>query len=165
MQKFWSRQKLIALAVGTLLAGGGFLYYQLRTPAPKTVVTPPPKIAEVKKPRVKLEVVVTNCEKMDVTIPTEAGFLTQSSDVAVIRGYVENRGEVPVQFVQIQLYWQNEAGKFIDYDDVFAVSAETLLPGGKAPFQMSKRNSLIEKCSAKLLDWWVVRKSKKPPEA
>ena len=164
MPKFLSNSRMIiALGVASLLSIALYFHNQPATsPTDPVVIRQPPEKIEKKNPKVKLKVVVTACQKIKVTIPLDAGVITQSDDLRVVKGYVLNQGDLPVQYVKIQLYWQNTIGEFIDYDDIFAVTSKVLYPGERTNFQMSKRNILIQKCSAKLLDFWVVGDDEKP---
>ena len=145
-----------------LLAGiGSFVYFDMREPV-KVITIVPSKteanatIAKKVKPRVVLKAFVTVCQKLSVTIPLDAGLTTQSDDLRVMKGYVENRGNVPVQFVKLQVVWRDGKGRGLEHEEIYAVRTEPLMPGEKANFQSSKHNTLIEKCNVRVQDWWVV---------
>ena len=116
-------------------------------------------LPKVKKASVQLKVYVTACQQLKVAIPLESGTITTSDDMRVAKGYVENIGKVPVQFVQVQIIWKDKDNKSVDASTVFAVTDEVLLPGESANFQTSKRNYLINRCNARITDWWVVDKT------
>lgn len=140
-----------------MIGGGGlYLYTSNSTPEPIIVVTQP-KVKEAPKfkPAVILKAFVTVCEKLTVTIPLDAGILTTSDDVRVMKGYVENRGNVPVHFVKLQLIWRNGEKRIMELDEIYSVTETPLMPGEKSYFQSTKRNILIEKCNVKVTDWWV----------
>ncbi|MFT5209704.1 MAG: hypothetical protein ACI9CE_001426 [Flavobacterium sp.] len=149
-------QIVICMALIGVLIGA----YQLTREAPKpeiTVQSSKEKVApKVKKATAKLQTHVTACQQLNVTIPMESGVTTTSDDMVVAKGYVENIGKVPVQFVQVQIIWKDKNNVSVEASTVFAVTDEVLLPGERAKFQTSKRNYLISRCNARVIDWWVV---------
>lgn len=144
--------------IAVLLGFSGFIYIILpETEAPKPFVIAQVKQKVVEKEKVvKLKIHMTACQKLSDTIPLDAG-LVLGGDIRIAKGFVENTGDLPVQFVQIQVFWKDRKDRIIEYDDIFAVAENVLMPGEKAPFQTSRRNLLIEKCAARMLDWWVVK--------
>jgi hypothetical protein len=147
---------LIGLGVGLILLVTIIVLLEISTSS-KTedqvdTALPP---AETKAREVKLVSVVTECQKitsaMDYTGTTEG-----SSDYIYLQGYLENRGDVSVKFVRVQLLWRNKEGKTVEVGEVFAVRDEPLAPGERASFEDSKKNYLIQKCGSKVLDWWAV---------
>jgi len=147
----------IVVVVGMLLSVY-LIFTEEPTPVKKISVEqviPPTKVIQ---PQVKLKVYVTACQQLTVTIPLDVGIVTQSDDMRVAKGYVENIGDVPVQFVQVQIIWKDKNDKSVDASTVFAVTNDVLMPGERARFQTSKRNYLITRCNARVTDWWVVDK-------
>lgn len=157
-----------------LLAGiGSYFYFDTRESVQVITIVPSKSstditVAKKDNPRVVLKAFVTACQKLTVTIPLDAGVITQSEDLRVMRGYVENRGNVPVQFVKLQVVWRDGKGKGLEYEEIYAVRTQPLMPGEKATFQSSKRNMHIEKCNVRVQDWWVVtnlKSAEQPPDA
>ncbi len=105
---------------------------------------------------VSLKTRVTVCQKLTETIPLAGGGAIKSSDLRLIEGFVRNNGNVAVQFVKVMIHWRDENDRIVEYEEVYAVAEEHLLPGAEASFTSSKRNSLISRCTAKVQDWWVV---------
>jgi len=145
----------IVVAIVVILGVALFLFEE-SVPVKKVSVTETVLPIVVRNPQVKLKVYVTACQKLNVTIPFDAGFVTQSDDMRIAKGYVENIGEVPVQFVQVQIIWKDKNDKSVDASTVFAITNDVLAPGESARFQTSKRNYLIARCNARVTDWWVV---------
>ena len=141
----------------------GMYFYMEEVPQPVVKVVSMPKVAavKVKSPKVKLKAHMTACQQLKVTIPLDSGFITKSDDMRVAKGYVENIGDVPVQFVQVQIIWKNKDNKSVDASTVFATTDDILEPGEKVNFQTSKRNYLITRCNVRVIDWWVVDKNNK----
>lgn len=154
-----SKQWTIAIVVVIGITLGTALFF-IEDPAPVKKVSVAEVVIEkkIKKLQVKLKVYVTACQQLKVTIPLDAGIVTQSDDMRVVKGYVENIGDVPVQFVQVQIIWKDKNDKSVDASTIFAVTDDVLLPGESATFQTSKRNYLITRCNARVTDWWVVDK-------
>ncbi|MBL4682243.1 MAG: hypothetical protein JKY88_16185 [Pseudomonadales bacterium] len=145
----------IAAVAGMLL--GVYLFFtgeltSVKKVSVEQVITP----KKVKQPQVKLKVYVTACQQLTATIPLNVGIVTQSDDMRVAKGYVENIGDVPVQFVQVQIIWKDKNDKTVDASTVFAITNDVLAPGERAKFQTSKRNYLITRCNARVTDWWVI---------
>lgn len=93
------------------------------------------------EPSLSLE--VTGCS-------TEYGYTTTT-------GYVENTGEVTVNFVTVQNRWMDSSGQVVDTGSTFAVGREYLRPGERSEFRDSTRSSLADSCAADLDGWRVVR--------
>ena len=111
----------------------------------------------IEKPnKVSLKTYVTTCQELTETIPLAGGGAIKSTDLRMIEGRVRNNGNVAVQFVKVMIHWRDKDDRIVDYEEVYAVSEEQLLPGAEASFRSSKRNSLISRCTAKVQDWWVV---------
>lgn len=108
-----------------------------------------------KAPEAVLKAVVTDCDMLTTSLDT-TGTTSGYGDYRRIAGYVENRGPVTVNFVRVQVIWRNKDDKIIQLDEIFATGETPLLPGERAKFEDSKRNYLIQKCGAKVLDWWTV---------
>lgn len=157
-----NRKKLAFVLVGVFAscALAGYWYVSQPIAGPQILALAVEVPVKVRKPVVKLKVQLTDCLKFKVTIPLTAAYTTQADDIRIAKGYVENIGELPVQFVQVQVRWKDRQSRVIDHSDLFAVTDESLAPGEKAHFQSTKRNTLIEKCGSKVLDWWVVDESK-----
>ncbi|HIG39632.1 MAG: hypothetical protein ABGY96_15660 [bacterium] len=161
MKKFENQWLQLGLLILLVAGIGAYFYFDTRESV-KVITIVPSKttadttVAKKDKPRVVLKAFVTACQKLTVTIPLDAGVITQSDDLRVMRGYVENHGNVPVQFVKLQVVWRDGKGKGLEYEEIYAVRTQPLMPGEKASFQSSKRNMLIEKCNVRVQDWWVV---------
>jgi hypothetical protein len=108
-----------------------------------------------KQPEVQLGLVVTHCEKI-TTMLDYTGTTEGSSDYIHMAGYVENHGELTVKFVRAQLIWRDKDDRVVETTETFAVGETPLAPGERVSFEASKRNYLIQKCNAKIIDWWVV---------
>ncbi|MFT7686687.1 MAG: hypothetical protein ACI9FB_002033 [Candidatus Azotimanducaceae bacterium] len=156
-------KKYSSIVIGLLFIACLIGLYQLTKEEPKRVVTVTSSkekvLPKVKRAKVQLQVSVTACQKIKIAVPLESGTITTSDDMRVAKGFVENIGKVPVQFVQVQIIWKDKDDKSVDASTVFAVTNETLLPGERAGFQTSKRNYLINRCNARIIDWWVVDKA------
>ena len=174
LENKWLQPGLLVLLLLLLAGIGSFIYFDSAEPV-KVIAIAPSKtsadtsVAKKDKPRVVLKAFVTACQKLTVTIPLDAGVITQSDDLRVMRGYVENHGNVPVQFVKLQVVWRDGKGKGLEYEEIYAVRSQPLMPGEKATFQSSKRNMLIEKCNVRVQDWWVftaenAKSGKQPPD-
>lgn len=124
--------------------------------SPPAAVTVSPKPDKVKAPEVALKAVVTDCDMITKSVDRTGAITEQHSDYRRLAGYVENRGEVTVKFVRVQAIYRNKDDKIIQVDEIFAVGDTPLHPGERVRFEDSKRNYLIHKCGAKILDWWVV---------
>ncbi len=150
-----------------VLSGIGLGFYWQTNEKSVVINVEPSKIekptVKKEKSRVVLKAFVTVCQKLTVTVPLDVGLITQSDDLRIIKGYVENRGNTPVQFVKLQVVWSDEKGGVLEYDEVYATTEKALMPGEKANFQSSKRNMLIAKCNVKIQDWWVVTDPDKNP--
>ena len=139
-----------------LVIGSAYWFFSAEEEANEVVIVPPITPVNVIQPEAKLRVEVTACQKLSTTIPLDVSFVTQSENLRIAKGYVENVGHLAVRFVQVQVVWKDKTGDIIDYNDVFAVTEETLNPGERAEFQTSQRNYEIERCGARILDWWTV---------
>ena len=161
-------QRWLQLTFVTVVLFSGAVFYWPTDEKPAVVNIEPSRVksetrvAKKKKTHVVLKAFVTACQKLSVTIPLDAGFVTQSDDLRVIKGYVENRGNTPVQFVKLQVVWLDEKDKALEYDEIYVVTENVLMPGKKVNFQSSKRNILIAKCNVRVQDWWVVDAKKEP---
>ena len=122
---------------------------------PAAVVTPEAPVKE-KAPEASLKAVVTDCDMIAKSIDRTGAVDEQLSDYRRLAGYVENTGEVTVKFVRVKAIYRNSDDKIIQIEEIFAVGDTPLHPGEKASFEDSKRNYLIRKCGAKIMDWWVV---------
>lgn len=106
--------------------------------------------------KVSLKTHVTLCQELTETIPLSGGRTVQSNDRRLINGYVRNNGNVAVSFVKVIIHWRDANDAIIDFEEVYAVSEDKLLPGAEATFASSTRNARISRCTAKVQDWWVV---------
>lgn len=139
---------------GLMLAILGMLALQWRSTPTTPTVAPPVFQKPEKKRAVSLHIEVTACDRITRLIDT-TGAVAEISDYRRIVGFVENRGDLAVEFVRLQALWRNKDDKVIQADDIFAVGATPLYPGERARFEHSTRNYLIERCEAKIMDWWV----------
>lgn len=114
------------------------------------------KPVKEKAPEVALKAVVTDCNMISRTVDRTGSITEQHSDYRRLAGYVENRGDVTVKFVRVRAIYRNKDDKIIQVEEIFAVGDTPLHPGERVKFEDSKRNYLIQKCGAKVLDWWVV---------
>lgn len=146
----------ISMALIGLLISAYQLTKEIPTPVVAVTSSEEKVVPKEKKASVQLKVYVTACQQLKVSVPLESGTITTSDDMRVVKGYVENIGKVPVQFVQVQIVWKDKNNKSVDASTIFAVTDEVLLPGESAKFQTSKRNYLINRCNARIIDWWVV---------
>jgi len=147
---------IIGLGIGLVLLVGIIILLEIGTGGTlEDQADDTPVAVKPKAPEVKLAAVVTECQKitsaMDYTGTTEG-----SSDYIYLQGYLENRGDVTVKFVRVQLLWRDKEARIVEIGEVFAVRDEPLAPGERAAFEDSKKNYLIQKCGAKVLDWWAV---------
>jgi hypothetical protein len=122
---------------------------------PATVALPETPVKQ-KAPEASLKAVVTNCDMIAKSIDRTGSVSEQISDYRRLAGYVENTGEVTVKFVRVKAIYRNSDDKIIQIEEIFAVGDTPLYPGQRANFEDSKRNYLIQKCGAKVMDWWVV---------
>ena len=152
-----------------MMAATGFYLYQQKQASEQPIVVAKPIEPEPKKTKqvVIIKAYVTVCEKLSVAMPLDTGVTSTSEDTRVMKGYVENRGNTPVHFVEVRLMWLNDKKRVLQEDDMFAVTEAPLMPGEKAYFQSTQRNILIQKCNVKVNDWWVYQQKEEDakPEA
>jgi hypothetical protein len=127
---------------------------EFRKPPPPVVIKEAP--VKQKAPEAALKAVVTDCDMIAKSVDRTGSITEQLSDYRRLAGYVENTGEVTVKFVRVRAIYRNADDKIIQIEEIFAVGDTPLHPGERAGFEDSKRNYLIRKCGAKVLDWWVV---------
>lgn len=132
------------------------LALQWRSPPATPTFVPPVLEKPEKKPEVALHIEVTDCDRITTTVDT-TGAIAEISDYRRIVGFVENRGDLSVKFVRVQALWRNKDDQVIQADDIFAVGVTPLYPGERARFEHSTRNYLIQRCEAKIMDWWVTQ--------
>jgi len=121
-------------------------------------------VEKEEKPEIILKAIVESCQQIKNVVPTDVGIVSRQDSLRVIRGYVENRGNVPVNYVRVRVNWRDKDDRTIDYDLIYATAGELLMPGKQARFETGKNNLLIAKCSAKVVDWWVTTGEPPPDE-
>ncbi len=154
---------LTLMVGGLMLATLVMLALQWRSTPATPTFAPPAFEKPEKKLEVSLHIEVTDCDKITTTVDT-TGAIAEVSDYRRIVGFVENRGDLAVKFVRVQALWRNKDDRIIQADDIFAVGATALYPGERARFEDSTRNYLIQRCEAKIVDWWVTEDPMPQPQ-
>ena len=108
-------------------------------PAP---ATPAPASKPLPEPETVLVVEVDGCGSGEDYTRTE--------------GLVRNDGETVVHFVQVELRYEDAAGRVIDTGTTYAVGSERLAPGESSRFEGFSRASGVHRCSARLETWRLV---------
>jgi hypothetical protein len=68
-----------------------------------------------------------------------------------VEGYVENTGDVTVEFVTVDVRWQDWwTEKVVDTDWTYAVGAEGLRPGERSTFSASSDHEDADECLVEL---------------
>jgi len=153
---------IAAVIVITLIVTIYWFFFKQEEVKPVSVQAVTPEVVE-EKSHVRLKAIVESCQQIKTVVPMDIGYVTQEESLRIIRGYVENRGNVPVNYVRVEVNWRNEDDRTIEYDRIYATAAELLMPGEKTSFEAGKNNVLIKKCSAKVVDWWVATGDEEPP--
>jgi hypothetical protein len=151
-------QKKFLLLLSALLAGIilVIMLVEMEFSEPPAIVITTEAPVKQKQPEASLKAVVTDCDMIAKNIDRSGSVNEQLSDYRRLAGYVENTGEVTVKFVRVRAIYRNDDDKIIQIEEIFAVGDSPLHPGERARFEDSKRNYLIRKCGAKVMDWWVV---------
>ncbi len=146
---------LLSVALLTIIAAIALIEYEFSFEEPVEATIPAKPVKE-KVPEAELNAVVTDCGMISRSVDSTGSISEQYGDSRRLAGYVENTGEVTVKFVRVLAVYRDKNKRIIQTDEIFAVGDTPLHPGERATFEDSKRNYLIQKCGAKVLDWWVV---------
>ena len=135
----------------------GYLVWYKYNPPERPVTVSVPKEVEKEKIDPILKLHIVSCARIPKKIHLGEVSISRSSDYSKINGYIDNIGKVAVNRVGIESIWKDETGVIVEANNSLALVNDVLEPGKQAPFNSVTRNSRAKKCSAKIIDWWVVK--------
>ena len=70
------------------------------------------------------------------------------------RGYIENTGNVDLNYVKVKVIWMNKFGLVLEANEMYALNNEVLAPGERKNFTDVTERSSVTQCNVEPLDFW-----------
>ncbi len=70
------------------------------------------------------------------------------------KGYVENTGNVDLNYVTVKVIWSNRHGLVVEETEMYALNNEVLPPGAKKEFTDVTEHPRVTQCNVEPVDWW-----------
>ena len=70
------------------------------------------------------------------------------------RGYIENTGNVDLNYVKVKVIWMNKYGLVLEENEMYALNNEILAPGETKNFTDVTERSSVTQCNVEPLDFW-----------
>ena len=70
------------------------------------------------------------------------------------QGYIENTGNVELNYVTVKVIWSNREGLVIEENELYALSNQPLAPGETRNFTDVTEKTTAAQCNVKPVDWW-----------
>ena len=70
------------------------------------------------------------------------------------RGYIENTGNVDLNYVKVKVIWMNKYGLVLEANEMYALNNEVLAPGERKNFTDVTERTSVTQCNVEPLDFW-----------
>ena len=103
-------------------------------------VAPTVEVTAPKETETRIKVRVTGCRR--------------DYGRTVMRGTVQNTGNVDLHYIRVRSIWKNQQGGVVSTDMIYALTGGSLAPGKLKEFEDVSDLTSVARCNAEGVDWW-----------